>query len=67
MVMKEVDNWEVLRKGNRVRLYTDNAKVIYKDGTVLQGAYASGVTWVIFDGESRGTSVDACDLIKLIK
>jgi hypothetical protein len=49
--MKEIDNWVMLRKGNRVRLYSDNSNNSFKDGTVLEGAYASGVVWVRFDND----------------
>lgn len=65
--MKEVNEFTILRKGNRVRLYFDNSKKNYKDGIVTLGAYADKMIYVLFDGDKREEHIEGYKLVKLIE
>ena len=68
--MKEIDNWKMLRKGNRVRKYNDryDSSKGYRDGTVVKGIHSlsDDFVYVQWDGESTlDMSVNGYDLLKL--
>lgn len=63
--MKEIEEFTMLRKGDRVRLYSDQTKTYYRDGTVIMGAYASCIIYVNFDDTERIETVDGFKLVKI--
>jgi hypothetical protein len=65
--MKEINEFEILRKGNRVRLYLDNSNLKFKDGTVVLGAYVDKIIYVLFDDEQREEHIEGYKLLKLTK
>jgi hypothetical protein len=66
--MVEHDDFERLRKGQRVRkyYYDRNNRRVYMDGTVIKGAYATGLAYVKWDGtEIPDFNVNIYDVLLL--
>lgn len=66
--MVEHDDFERLRKGQRVRkyYYDRNNQRVYVDGTVTKGAYAAGLAYVKWDGmEITDFNVNIYDVLLL--
>ena len=66
--MVEHDDFERLRKGQRVRkyYYDRNNQRVYMDGTVIKGAYAAGLSYVKWDGtEITDFNVNIYDVLLL--
>ena len=66
--MVEHDDFERLRKGQRVRkyYYDRNNQRVYMDGTVIKGAYAAGIAYVKWDGtEITDFNVNIYDVLLL--
>jgi len=63
--MKEIEDFKMLRKGDKIRKYLDSSKISYRDYTVKIGGKAEGGRLICAISNSVPEWLNIYDVVKL--